>query len=256
MAATPDPTLAGYIARLKVAVILAETWAKGDVTTDVAGTDGVYPSLAKLTKNAQDQINALMTNPAMLGTGGFTPPKGTTAQREASPAKGRTRYNTFLDTLESFTPSGWLSLENVIIAAYRGNVSQSSGTTKIPFDATPPLITEGTQLWTKQVTPQVIGALMSIDFSTMVNVSADSNVVTMSLFRDNTLIGVCSTSTTNKSNPSLLRVAVNDPVTSLTPVTYSCRIGCSNGTWYQGRGVTETLGGAVTNGWKIDEVLV
>lgn len=254
--AIPDITVAGFITRFKAAVALAEAWVSGTNTTDVVGTGGTYPSLAKLTKWAQDTINNLLVNPTMTGTGGFTPPKGTTAQREAAAVKGRTRYNATLDNLESLTASGWLSLENSVIAVYLGNVSPSSGTTKTPYDATPPLITEGTQLWSKQVTPQAVGAVMNIDFSTEADCSSTSGIVTMALYRDAVLIGVVSTSTTGiGSAPSSLRLMINDPVVSVVPVTYSCRLGSSGGTWYQGRGASATLGVSTTNGWKISEVL-
>ena len=256
MATIPDPTLAGYIARLKAAVGLAEAWTKGDETLDVVGSAGTYASLAKLIKTVKGMIEVMLVNPIMTGVAGFTPPKGTTAQREAGAVKGRIRYNTSLDAIESLTASGWLLLENVIIASYVGNVTPSSGTTKTPYDATPPLITEGTLLWSKQVTPQAVGAVMSIEFGTTVDSSSSSGIVTMAIYRDAILIGVASTSTTGLGNaPSSLRLVINDPVVSLVPVTYSCRLGGSTGTWYQGRGASATLGGTTNNGWKISEVL-
>jgi hypothetical protein len=250
---TPDPTVVAVIARLKAAVALAEAWTQGDVALDVVGTAGTYPSLAKLMKSTQDQINALLTNPTLLGTGGFTPPKGTTAQREAAAAKGRVRYNTTLDTIEILTANGWLSLQNLVISTYRGSVVPSTGTTRIPYDTTPPAVTEGTQLWSVTVAPKVIGSIMSIDFATMVDNSNNGNL-SMAIFKGNTLIGVTGINIAGNKAAGMA-ISVNDPVTSLTPVTYSCRFGNTAGTWYQGRGSTTTYGGAITNGWKIDEVL-
>lgn len=254
---TPDPTVAAFIARLKAAVVLAEAWTQGDVALDVVGSAGTYPSLAKLMKSTQDSINALLTNPTLLGTGGFTPPKGTTAQREANATKGRIRYNTTLDCLEALTANGWLPLQNLLLSSYRGSVTPSTGTTRVPFDTTAPLITEGTQLWTTTITPKVVGAVMTIDFSTMTDCSSSSGVVTMNLYKGSVLIGTASTGTSGLSGnkPNGVRLLVNDPVVALTPVTYSCRIGSDVGTWYQGRGSSATLGGLQTNGWKIDEVL-
>jgi hypothetical protein len=41
------------------------------------------------------------------GTGYFTPPNGTTAQRPASPTQGMFRYNTSLGIFEGYTSGGW-----------------------------------------------------------------------------------------------------------------------------------------------------
>ena len=263
--ATPDPTVAGFITRFKAAVALAESWVSGTVTTDVVGTGGTYPSLAKLTKWVTDQVAALLTNPVMTGNAGFTPPIGTTAQRDANPVKGRQRYNSTTGALESFTDVGWQSLESILISSYTGVVGVLSGTSKIPVDNTVPLITEGTQLWSKQVTPKAVGSEMVIEFAAMFDTTVAAQSVVFALFRDNVLIGVqvlgasavaipVIGSTTWK--PGNVHLQVRDPVTSLTPVTYSCRIGLeTSGTWYLGRGASVTMGGNVPSTWKIEEVL-
>ena len=52
---------------------------------------------------------------AFAGTGYFTLPTGTTAQRPASPTTGMTRFNTTLGVIESYHGSsngGWVSLTN------------------------------------------------------------------------------------------------------------------------------------------------
>ena len=41
------------------------------------------------------------------GTGYFTPPNGTTAQRPGSPSQGMFRYNTTLGIFEGYTSGGW-----------------------------------------------------------------------------------------------------------------------------------------------------
>lgn len=49
----------------------------------------------------------LASNPVLPGTGSVTFPSGTTAQRPASPSVGMMRYSTTLNTLETYTPTGW-----------------------------------------------------------------------------------------------------------------------------------------------------
>lgn len=50
-----------------------------------------------------DQYGDLISS----GTGYFTPPNGTTAQRPGSPAQGMFRYNTTLGIFEGYTSGGW-----------------------------------------------------------------------------------------------------------------------------------------------------
>ncbi len=253
-----DPSLAGYIARLKAAVVLAESWTRGDLTLDVVGSDGTYPSLAKLTKATQDTINLMLTNPTMLGKAGFIPPKGATSDRVGSPTKGVVRWNTDIDGLEFFGPKGWLALSPILLATYAGSIAQASGTNRLTNDTTAPLITEGFQLWTKAVTPKVIGSTMQIQFNAVVDNSQANEPVVLAFFRDNTYLGCAVSAVSGKANvpQGTLSALINDVTTSLVAVTYSCRVGNgTSGNWYVGRGQTATMGGTSKSHWKIDEVL-
>lgn len=201
---------------------------------------------------------ALPTNVTLKGLAGMTPPVGSTADREVSPAAGRYRYNTTLGCHEGFTPDGWVRMSNIIIAAYRGNVVPTSGTTRIPLDNTAPMITEGTQLWSKAVTPTIIGSVMSIDFACMADCSNTGSAVTLSLYRDSVLLAVVSQAVSGLSGnkPINLKISTNDTTTSLTAVTYSIRVGNeTSGTWYVGRGSAATMGAVNNAGWAINEVL-
>lgn len=203
--------------------------------------------------------SALPTNPIMKGIQAMRPPVGATTDRSASAVVGDFRYNSTLGCHEGLAPEGWVPMTNVLIAAYRGNVGPTSGTTRIPFDSTPPLVTEGTQLWSKTVTPTIVGSVLSIEFSCMVDNSNTGQAVTMALFRGSTLVAVVSEACSGISanRPMCLKLAVNETVASLTAVTYQVRIGNETaGTWYVGRGSTITFGGVNNAGWKIDEVLV
>lgn len=140
----------------------------------------------------------------------------------------------------------------------RGNVEITSGTTRIPYDNTVPIISEGTELWSTTITPTIIGANMLIEFAGVTDTSKINLVVTVAVFRDNTLIGFIPTASSGYNGllPAPFSIRINDPVTSLTPVTYSCRIGISaNGTWYFGRGATNSQGGFNQCGWTVSEEL-
>jgi hypothetical protein len=142
---------------------------------------------------------------------------------------------------------------------YRGNVAQASGTTVIPYDNTVPTIAEGTQLWSATVTPTVVGGNMAINFAGMIDLSKADIMATVAVFRNNVMIGYVATSSSAYSGnrPTPISLVINDPVVSLTPVTYSCRIGVSvtGNTWYFGKGATANQGGLNNSGWTITETL-
>jgi len=141
----------------------------------------------------------------------------------------------------------------------RGNVGQMSGTSQIPFDNSAPLITEGTQLWSTTITPQLDDSNFAIEFAGIIDTSKINVAVTIAVFRNNTIIGYTVAGSTgyNGAMPCPFSIKINDPSTGLTPVTYSCRIGISanNSTWYFGRGAGETSGGVNNSGWSITEEL-
>lgn len=258
MSVQSNPTLAQVIANFTSATTLALQWTQGDATTVVSSPGGNYPSLAKLTKDTQDALAAFYVNPAFTGKAGFTPPVGATADREPNPTVGRTRYNSSLATLETFTTKGWLPVPTRLLAAYSGSVGVVSGTTRIPWTTAAPTITAGTQLWSKQVTPTVVGSVMQIQFSCYLD-STDKNApTTLAIFRDNTLLGftVVGEAGGGNNQGGTASLTITDTTTSLTAVTYSCRVGNNNtGTWYVGKGQTNTQGGVNNAGWFINEVL-
>lgn len=157
------------------------------------------------------------------------------------------------DQIDAFIASNPIKL----LKAYRGNVGQLSGTTRIPFDNGAPLVSEGTQLMAETITPVQIGNIVSIDFSCQTDGSSNTSVTTLALFRGSTLLAVASTGVTGKNSnvPNSLRVRFNDIATTLESRTYSVRIGNTAGTWYVNRGATATMGGNARTGWSIDEVM-
>lgn len=198
----------------------------------------------------------LPANPVIPGVAGMTPPEGTTADREASPSVGRMRFNTTLGIHEGFIADGWVSMNNVVVATYTGNVGSISGTAVIPFDTTAPAITEGSQIWSKAVTPQFATSEFEINFAAMIDTGTNNRTMTWALFRDNTLIAFNSTNVATGGRPQSLAIHVVDVPGSVTPVTYSLRAGMdSNATWYLGRSTTATLGGANRCSWTIKEIL-
>ena len=59
------------------------------------------------------------------GTGYFTPPNGTTAQRPGSPSQGMFRYNTTLGIFEGYTSGGWGAIAGSGGAVANGSIYQN-----------------------------------------------------------------------------------------------------------------------------------
>ena len=55
-------------------------------------------------------VTSINTNPQLSGTSSMLVPKGSTAQRPASPVLGQLRFNTSTDCLEQYTSVGWAGI--------------------------------------------------------------------------------------------------------------------------------------------------
>jgi hypothetical protein len=240
--------------------------AKGRLTA--AGQVTLAPSWASITGKPTTLAGygitdaAPLQDPIFTGTFGLVPPQGTTAQREANPPVGRLRFNTTTSKPECYTgaTNGWQDLTNVMLNYYSGNLGAISGTSQIGYDTSTPLVTEGSQLWSQQVTAKTPTSRFVIDMGSMIDVSANNRNITWSLWRDNTLIGFVSGNVATSNRAQFLAIHIVDPVSGwpagTTTVTYSlrCGIDAGGGTWYLGRGSTATMGGANRISWTIAEV--
>ena len=139
---------------------------------------------------------------------------------------------------------------------YSGNVDIISGNTIIRFNNSTPSITEGTEIWSKTITPKSLTSDFSIMFSGTVDTSNNNQLVLLTLFRDNIYIGHAITPTYDRSIRSgIASIIINDAPNTLLPITYSCRIGVSlsGNIWYLGRAENATLGNSNKSGWVILE---
>ena len=135
---------------------------------------------------------------------------------------------------------------------YAGNVGVTSGNTQIPFGNTAPLITGGTQLWSQTLNPPSTTSKFFITFSGMIDSSNSNTNITISLFRNNTLIGFITSNIATANKPEVASLSVLDSPNTTAAITYSCRIGIgSAATWYIGRASTSTMGGVNNSGWSI-----
>lgn len=198
------------------------------------------------------ELQHLDTDPSNPGPGRIW---HNTADYRVKYAEGKNGNNGSI-TVRYFLHDGDLPQFNGKMKQYYSNgVPQSLGTSVIPYGNTAPTATQGTLLWSKAITPTALDAIIEIQFDGMVDVSAQNANVTLTLFRDGQLIGLIGVSSSKSGydfvTPFILR-AIDTPNT-LNPVTYTCRIGVSSGTWYLGRGQNATYGGVNKCTWSIKE---
>lgn len=149
-----------------------------------------------------------------------------------------------------------LQTTNTVLSMISTNIAPSSGTTIIPYDATAPLSTEGTQLWTTTVTPTSATSKYLFSFSTFVSAGNSNRYITVALFRDTTCISVATQHAATSGAPYILTLTETDVADGTNPITYSLRIGASSTTtWYSGQTNTGRFAGVGTTNISITETI-
>lgn len=196
---------------------------------------------------------SIANDPIIPGTGAITIPIGTTAQRPVI-SNGQFRFNS--DTLiEEIAESGVWRPVGRLLKFVTGNITQTTGTTIIPYDNTLPTSTEGFQIWTASITPSYANSTIIIMYNIFYECSANNVVVTTTLLNNTAAIAASSSrqATTNQPNTVNVTKAFTSGTTST--ITLSARIGpAAASTVYVNRGNTETFGGTIATSYIIMEV--
>lgn len=164
----------------------------------------------------------------------------------ATPANGDiVMFNSATGQWENVPLVGNQIMGGVIKIAHSATIPAISGTAGIPYDNTPPLITEGTEIWTYTMTPSYSGSNVVIFTTGTVEVAASNKQVLLAFFRNSTCIGVSITNLNASSRPQFISAIIKDNSISTAPVTYSCRVGVagSTSTWYFNREGTSYFNG-------------
>ena len=154
------------------------------------------------------------------------------------------------------------SISGTVAAWVSGKIPAKAGCTRIPWDNTTPLITEGTELWSDTLTPKSVSNKVVVQTSITVDAYATEKIV-MAVFRDSTCIG--STIIESKLDDDdddddddeggvvvlPVQFTIEDSPNTTSQVTYSVRIGrgTSKGAWYvnRTRNSSTLLGGTLEN---------
>jgi len=163
----------------------------------------------------------------------------------------------------SFDGTNWVNIgsaSGIGGAAKRiwsGNILAAVGTTKINPGNTPPLITEGAELWNTTVTPWSANATYVIQSSIMLAASKRKANLTLAVFStvggvDTYLGGTVQIAASGKNSATLSCSLTHAPATT-GPVTFSIRVGTTKGTWYVNRKSNGVTYGGTNTGWVLWE---
>lgn len=204
-------------------------------------------------------VLTISNNPIIPGTARVLVPKGTTAQRPATPTNGDSRYNTTENCFEYFENGIWVRPTRMLF--YGSILSSSSGTTRIAANTSTPVNTTGTQLWSKEIIPRSIDSVFLIQCGISVDTSSEQ-VICVNLFRDTVYIGGVVTNFRGSGGllsgdrtlgAGSINIQVLDVPLTTSPVTYQMRIGNNTGTWYVNRRSNENTYGGIPSSWYIME---
>lgn len=127
---------------------------------------------------------------------------------------------------------------------YSIDIGNLSGTTQFPAD-TPPTTTSGWLVTTSPtITANSTSSKFIVDFSCFVDVSSNNRNISMAIFRGSTLIAYSVVTVTTSGRPQTLRCFAVDSPATVTPFTYTIRLGMDNaGTSY----INQSVNANITN---------
>lgn len=121
-----------------------------------------------------------------------------------------------------------------IIQLKWGPIPGMVGTTAIPLTTSPPIITQGTELWSEDIDIQSDISTMRVSTNVVATASRASMQIVVTIFRNSIAIGMTASTISNKDKGHVISFAIYDEPAGTGFHTYSCRVGKSNGTgsWY------------------------
>jgi len=126
-----------------------------------------------------------------------------------------------------------------------GSFASSTGTTIIPADTTTPLSTEGSQIWSANITPSTTSSKVSISTQFTLDSGQSSRTITVALFRGTTCIQAYAIYFSSTVQPRSTSVQFVDSPSTTASTTYSMRVGISAaGSWY----INQNSSGRITYG--------
>jgi hypothetical protein len=243
----------GIVARTATGAVATRTITGTTNQVDVANGDGI----------AGNPTIALAANPIIPGTAAISLPKGTTAQRSVTPTNGDARYNNTTGSFEFYQAGNWATYLSVspgagsIKQVISGAIASVSGNTVIPLGTVSPLVTAGTQIWAQTITPSSTLAKVAVSFTVTADASANNRTLLIAIFRGSVCIATIVNEIDTASHPKNMTLVFTDSPGSVSPITYSARMGIDNAsaTWYcNGTVAGNTMGGSLVSNYRLDEI--
>lgn len=142
------------------------------------------------------------------------------------------------------------------VRSYQDLNTHTAYTAVIPIDDTVPLVSEGTQIFTKDVTLLSATSKVRLTFNSMVTNTTNSHS-SVAIFRGSVCVAARFVHT-DGSNTAALVLDVEDTPGTVGPHTYSVRVGPNTGTMYLnglGADASRKFGGASKSVFIIEEIV-
>ena len=134
-----------------------------------------------------------------------------------------------------------------IIQTVFSTISTFTGTSKIAWSTTPPVITAGSQIAALAITPTTSSPKISISASMLVDSASNSKSVIAAVFRNSVCVMTTSVTNSSSGNPSSLVVNFVDYPTGSQTYTYTIRVGATSAsTWYVNQNSSRLTNGSTT----------
>ncbi len=120
-----------------------------------------------------------------------------------------------------------------VLQTFKTNIAAISGTTSKTDSVNVPTISNGTEIWSQNVTLNDIANEISINGSVHVDHNSTNRRIVLAAFRDTTCIGVAAGTVSSSGRGEQVPFDFNDFPNTTSEITYSIRCFANNsGTWY------------------------
>lgn len=240
-----DPAANGIVVRTALNTTTNRTLTGTANQTSITNGDGV----------AGNPTIAIASNPVLPGTASTTIPIGTTAERDTA-TNGQLRFNSTLGYTETSSGNVYHALGKMI-QFISGDITQTMGTTILPYDNTLPTSTEGFQIWTATITPTYTTSTIVIIFNVFAECSSVTATTTLALYKGTTAISIAAGRGVNINTAMDLSISKRFVSGTISPITLSARIGPSTSasTVYVNKGNAENFGGTAYSSYIIMEII-
>ena len=136
-----------------------------------------------------------------------------------------------------------------------GLIPPSTGTTNFTPGTTAPTITDGTQFWTRTITPTSASNKVLVQFEVGADITNNGKQITLAVFRGTTCIWSYTTKIQTAGSGQVISCQYVDSPATTAATTYSARVMVDNNGWYINSNLFgDTLGGTIQSSYIVAEI--